>query len=217
MKSLFEKLDKHPILFKEKPVLTFKMIDQLHERPLGTASRNFKENRRRFLKDEDYWDLATEDVLRRQLLELGFIGLRTPRVIVLSESGYLKVTKPMRDDRSWEIMAKLIKSYFRLRELSPQEGITSFNQIGGNLDQVIHALKSLKAYSETLAVTIQKQRETIKEQKAAIDKAAGIGSSLMTSKRVNAPKLEDPDQSVMEFMQLEDFGRRLMEKLAGAS
>ncbi|RCL04141.1 MAG: hypothetical protein JSC189_000189 [Candidatus Tokpelaia sp. JSC189] len=42
------------ITYKAEPVVTLAMIDKVHERPKGTAGRNFRENRERFVKGEDY-------------------------------------------------------------------------------------------------------------------------------------------------------------------
>ena len=40
--------------YKGKRVVTFKDIDTVHKRPDGTASRNFRENRQRFIRGVDY-------------------------------------------------------------------------------------------------------------------------------------------------------------------
>ena len=37
--------------FKNQRVVTFKDIDMVHERTEGTASRNFRENRDKFIKN----------------------------------------------------------------------------------------------------------------------------------------------------------------------
>lgn len=39
--------------YKGKRVVTFKDIDACHNRPEGTASRNFKANRTHFIEGED--------------------------------------------------------------------------------------------------------------------------------------------------------------------
>lgn len=47
-------------------VVTFKDIDTVHERPDGTASRNFRKNRERFVENEDYFIIElTDDEIRR--------------------------------------------------------------------------------------------------------------------------------------------------------
>lgn len=41
--------------YKGKRVVTFKDIDMVHERPDGTAKRNFNTNKARFIEGEDYF------------------------------------------------------------------------------------------------------------------------------------------------------------------
>lgn len=101
------------ITYKGEPVVTFAMVDEIHQRADGTASRNFRDNRERF---EDGKDFITEklDVLRR-----GFPGAFPVRgggdVILLTERGYLKLVKPMQDDRAWEVQGEMIDCYFKVK------------------------------------------------------------------------------------------------------
>ena len=46
--------DVTPLEYKGQRVVTFAMIDQLHRRPEGTGSRNFRENRERFIENIDF-------------------------------------------------------------------------------------------------------------------------------------------------------------------
>ena len=46
-------------------VVTLSMVDKVHQRPEGTASRNFREHRPRFIETEDYFEV-TADEIRRQ-------------------------------------------------------------------------------------------------------------------------------------------------------
>ena len=38
-------------------VVTLKEIDEVHQRPEGTAKRNFSENRERFIEGTDYFNI----------------------------------------------------------------------------------------------------------------------------------------------------------------
>jgi len=71
------------------------MVDRLHERPTGTAGRNFGQNKERFVTGEDYYEV-TADEIRSGSLE-GAFPARTGRAIVLTESGYLMLCKSMTD------------------------------------------------------------------------------------------------------------------------
>lgn len=106
-------------------VVTFKDIDELHERPDGTASRNFRQNREHFIDGEDYFTIEiTDDEIRRQF----GAGKNAGRELTLvTESGYMMITKSFKDDLAWHIHRQLVNIYFRaqkaqqaLSNLSPQ-------------------------------------------------------------------------------------------------
>ncbi|WP_103171611.1 ORF6N domain-containing protein [Paracoccus sp. SY] len=107
----------HKIIYKGDPVITFAMVDEVHQRAEGTAGRNFRDNRDRFIEGEDF---ITEklDVLRR-----GFPGVFPARgggdTILLTKRGYLKLVKPMNDDRAWEVQGEMIDRYFAVELMAP--------------------------------------------------------------------------------------------------
>ncbi|MQS00162.1 ORF6N domain-containing protein [Gluconobacter aidae] len=91
-------------------VLTFEMIDTIHQRPEGTAGRNFRENREHFIEGEDFVEM-TADEIRRQSLTAVFKP-RTPKGIILTESGYAMLAKSFTDDLAWQVQRQLVRSYF---------------------------------------------------------------------------------------------------------
>ena len=58
-------VDVRPIAYKGEPVVTFEMVDAIHQRAKGTAGRNFRENRERFVEGEDFVALDQPDEIRR--------------------------------------------------------------------------------------------------------------------------------------------------------
>ena len=107
----------HPeqvVRYRGAPVVTLAMIDALHGRPSGTAQRTLQANRRRLTANEDYYpiDYAEKDVLHTFGIEVPPRGLT-----LMSESGYLLLTKTFRDDKAWEIQRMLVRNYFRARPL----------------------------------------------------------------------------------------------------
>lgn len=63
--------------YRGQRVVTFKDIDAVHGRPEGTASRNFRANRERFIEGEDFYIINQPDEIRR-------LGIQRPR------AGHLK-------------------------------------------------------------------------------------------------------------------------------
>ena len=94
-------------------VVTLGMIDTVHGRPEGTAGRNFRKNRNRFVEGEDYWKISADEFRRRFS---GLISERaTEEVTVLSETGYLMLVKSFTDDLAWKVQRQLVNAYFKAK------------------------------------------------------------------------------------------------------
>lgn len=122
--------------FNGQRVVTFKDIDMVHERPDGTAKRNFRENKEHFIEGEDYF-LAeiTGDEFRTQF-GLGKNAGRT--VTLLTEQGYLMVVKSLKDDLAWKVQRELVNTYFRVKKpLSQLEILQQSIEILNRHDQEI--------------------------------------------------------------------------------
>jgi hypothetical protein len=101
-------------------VVTFKDIDIVHRRKNGTARKNFTNNKKHFIKDEDYFEISREDVGENFSPTYGF-SEKAPSGILITETGYLMLVKSFRDDFSWDVQRKLVNSYFRQRETVKKE------------------------------------------------------------------------------------------------
>lgn len=112
--------------FHGQRVVTFAMIDEAHRRPRDTAKKAFQRNRARFIDGDDFfivgaseveWDVA--DHLARGTKRPGK-KMNNPirgRVTLITESGYLLLTKPFNDDLAWQVQRQLVKAYFRCPEV----------------------------------------------------------------------------------------------------
>jgi hypothetical protein len=103
----------HKVIYKGDPVVTFAMVDEIHQRPEGTASRNFRDNRERFVEGVDFIELTADEIRRQSLRDV--FPPRTAKAIILTERGYLKLVKPMQDDRAWVVQGEMITCYFKTR------------------------------------------------------------------------------------------------------
>lgn len=112
-----------PVLIKEyhnQRVVTFKDIDTVHGRPEGTASRNFRKNRKHFIGGVDYFIINQPDEIRR-------LGITRPQgglpefVILITETGYFMISKSFRDDLSWSVQRQLVNTYFKAKEIIKQQ------------------------------------------------------------------------------------------------
>ena len=101
-----------------KPVLTFRDIDTIHHRPEGSAKRNFNTNRQRFIEGEDFFKITPSEFRTA----IGDMDARQQNDITLvTESGYLMIVKSFTDDWAWEVQRRLVKTYFRAKELAAEK------------------------------------------------------------------------------------------------
>ena len=109
------------LTYSGQPVLTFALIDRVHNRVEGTARKRFSDNRKRFIEGEDFFyvnDSESLSVFRTS--HPGILKDAANEIILIAESGYLMLVKSFTDDLSWQIQRQLVKLYFRVKELAEQ-------------------------------------------------------------------------------------------------
>lgn len=122
--------------YKGQRVVTFKDIDAVHQRPEGTARRNFGSNRKHFIEGKHYFKVTPEI-----LANTGKDEFRTSEpfeannkgTALITEKGYLLLVKSFTDDLAWEVQERLIEGYFEaktnVKELLPQNYIEALEQL----------------------------------------------------------------------------------------
>lgn len=103
--------------YEGKRVITFKDIDRVHERPNGTARKAFNRNKKRFIEGEDYFM-----IMRNTPMSVSWtLNIPPKGLTLITESGYLMISKVFDDDIAWDVQRKLVNSYFRVRETVSQD------------------------------------------------------------------------------------------------
>lgn len=97
--------------YQKQRVVTFRDVDELHQRPEGTAGRNFRENRENFIEGVDYFNLTGVE-LKEFKQATNFVGSRTKELILVTQTGYPMLTKSMSDKLSWAVQRELVNNYF---------------------------------------------------------------------------------------------------------
>lgn len=87
---------------KGQRVVTFKDIDMLHERVEGTAKRNFSDNKKHFIENEDYFKMTYKE-FSTNFVPNSKWGNPNNEVVLLTESGYLMLVKSLQDDLAWRV------------------------------------------------------------------------------------------------------------------
>lgn len=99
--------------YKGQRVVTLNDIDIVHNRPYGTAKRNFQSNREHFIENVDYFKVCADEIRTNKIMNI------SPKahadVALITESGYLMLAKSFTDDLAWKVQRDLVNNYFRAR------------------------------------------------------------------------------------------------------
>lgn len=107
----------NPIIWNGETVITCADIDRVHERPTGTARRNFLKNKKHMIENKDFYKLSTDEI--RPLNPNR--NFNYPKgALVFSKSGYLMIVKSLNDDRAWEVQRQLVNAYFTLERIATE-------------------------------------------------------------------------------------------------
>lgn len=175
--------------FRGQRVVTFKDIDLVHERPEGTAGRNFRENRKYFIEGEDYIEITPE---KFQSDEIRRVGIYSPKGgIILTESGYLMLVKSFTDELAWQVQRQLVKSYFKKDKKEKSEKSKSLP-----LPSVNTMVKNVAKYLEKAGVDDLYIAAEIK--RLYTDAGYPVNAPLITDKET-MPKLYDCTEIAKEL------------------
>lgn len=101
--------------YQGQRVVTLKEIDTVHERPEGTAGRNFNTNKEHFIMGTDYFHLTYEEARSTNFVERP----NSQGLTLITESGYLMLVKSFTDDLAWAVQRQLVNTYFRAAAANP--------------------------------------------------------------------------------------------------
>lgn len=103
-------------------VVTFDDIDLVHKRPSGTARKAFNRNKKHFINGVDYIVLEKESSNVHRV-DIRNIDIPNRGITVFTESGYLMLVKPFKDDLSWDVQRALVNGYFASKNQQPTTAI----------------------------------------------------------------------------------------------
>ena len=140
----------HTIEAKEyngKRVITFKDIDEVHERKSGTARKRFNDNKQWFVEGEDYFVIELTASEKRTQFGAGKNAGR--ELVIVTESGYLMIIKSFHDDLSWQLQRILVNSYFKAKEMQSE----NYDDLSPMLRMFIQQERQMKAMQTEIADT----------------------------------------------------------------
>ena len=151
--------------YRGDPVVTFSMVDKVHQRPDGTAGRTFRENRDRFVEGADFTRVCVDEIRRHKILILS--PKAREDVIFLTRRGYLKLVKPLTDDRAWAVQGEMIDRYFLVEAIVGGDAPVALDAasrkvIGGIVKSVVHSeLQALVEHQVAQALSSDPRRAVL--------------------------------------------------------
>lgn len=103
--------------YKKERVVTAWDIAKVHKKEVNDITKNFNNNKKKFILDEDYFLVNRTEISERKISVQDFIPNNVKEIPLFTESGYLMLVKTFTDDLSWEIQRQLVKGYFKLKEI----------------------------------------------------------------------------------------------------
>jgi hypothetical protein len=162
-----------PVEYRGQRVATFRQVDEVHERPEGTAKRQFSTNRHRFVQGLDFFEASLDEI------RTSFPGLVGSRgggtVILLTKRGYGKVVKGWNDDRSWQLHDAMQDAYFLM------QGEVALVSDGGGLGAGLPHSVRREIGGIVKAVLTANLPTLVRNEIADIEEASGLALESMGS------------------------------------
>ncbi|WP_448090770.1 ORF6N domain-containing protein [Pseudomonas azerbaijanoccidentalis] len=160
-------------------VVTLAMVDQVHQRPEGTARKRFNDNRSRFVDGKHLFKVCADEFRRHKP---GAISNKAHEdIILLTQRGYLLLVKSFTDELSWLIQDMLVDGYFEgQRFASPP--------VTQRIAQSRHRLALAKELHRTRDVGL---REVIHQQLDEVSRAMGLPTPELESLGRSTPRPPD--------------------------
>lgn len=108
---LVNKTQLQVVEFQGQRVVTLAMMDEVHDRPEGTARKRFNDNKDRLIEGRHFFKVCASEIRTHKILDI------SPKshedVTLLTERGYLVLVKSFTDDLAWQVQEDLVDDYFR--------------------------------------------------------------------------------------------------------
>ena len=144
------------VVYKDTPVLTFKMIDQAHARSAPTATFRFNDNRERFTEGKHY-----HMVKHAEADQLAPYGVNVPPrgLTLITKRGYLLLVKSFTDDLAWQVQEQLVDYYFEGHAAANADEVQTISatQLRSLRDAMVNCTRYLRHQNSSLSSTLYLQ------------------------------------------------------------
>lgn len=148
-------------------VVTFNDIDRVHEKAQGTAKRTFYKYRQYFTENHDYFMVKPEDFRKYVTCTSGISesDINNRGTTFITESGYLKITKPISGEKAWQVQCMLVNTYFKFQEVVEDFNSNypiDTNELNTFLLDIKKNLPCVYAQINNIESVLEEQREDLK-------------------------------------------------------
>ena len=168
------------IEYRGKRVVTFAMVDQVHQRTEGTARKRFNDHKDKFIDEEDFYRMTHQEVTSLSEFRTAGIQANSQGMIVLTECGYLMLVKSFTDNLAWKVQRALVNRYFQPPPKSNAHELLRSVQLLVEHEERMHRLE-IKHASQ------QEQLEAISKRQAGMDGNTGYMTALAFCRKEGVP------------------------------
>jgi len=121
--------------YKNQPVITLSMMDEVHKRFEGAARQAFNRNKHHLIKNEDFFEVPYKEWTKIPCVS-NIHAQRKDFLTFLTQTGYLLLVKTFNDKLAWKVQRELVNAYFA-KQTSPvydeygSSGIMFFDDSSG--------------------------------------------------------------------------------------
>ncbi len=168
-------------------VVTLAMVDQVHQRPDGTAGRNFRSNKERFSEGKHFFKINSDEFRRSNPAAAPARG--GAEMVLLTQRGYLMLVKSFTDELSWQVQDMLVDGYFEGQRRAAQP-------VTQRIALSRHRLALAKELHRTRDAAL---RQTIHQQLDEVSRAMGLPTPALDSIGWAEPEVPDIVAEFWEF------------------
>ena len=151
-------------------VVTFRDIDEAHQRPQGTAYGSFIRNKRYFIKNVDYYVLTRNNLPIDVKYTSGIGTINNKGLTLFTETGYLMIAKSFTDKLSWDVQRYLVNGYFVGKKMV-ESLVSPTNPVGDYVTkaEMVMVVDDLRGYLTRLFDMADKTNNSMASVKSSID------------------------------------------------
>jgi hypothetical protein len=156
------------LTYQDVPVVTFQQIADVHGILLDNVYKSFKRHKPRFTEGKHFYIVDNKGVDLESNVSFSTSYLFT-------EKGYLLLTKPMRDQKSWEVQERMIDDYFTLKTvLSGHDDLAAIQQTLIKVAAIRDAQRRIEIQQQAILVAQREQDQRMIEQSHRISEATAL-------------------------------------------